>query len=397
MKKNRTRKYQRGAVSLFSVIFAMLLMTIITTSFLRIMIADQVESTNNDLAQSAYDSAQAGVEDAKRALIWYANKCKTGEAACNNAEDVVSSTTCNEAIINTNSGSAWSGSGGEIKVQQSTQVDESGNSVDQALDQAYTCVTLQLNTDDYVSAVNENESIIVPLQGTSSFDTVTIQWYSQDDLSTAGGTAKLGTSTQLKMAKTWPTDRPSVLRTQLMQVGSSFKLSDFDSVTSDSKSDANTVFLYPTTDGVNSTSFVARDSRSRTEASSLGFSPLPTKCVSSIPSGGYSCSMTLALPTAVGESSRSTSTTTYLRLTSLYTSAHVRITLGNNAKFNGVQPIVDSTGRANDVFRRVQSRVNLYDTSGFPYPDGAIDVSSNLCKNFSVTDSESDYSSSCTP
>jgi Tfp pilus assembly protein PilX len=126
---------QRGAVSLFSVIFAMLLMSVVTISFLRIMIADQAEATNNDLAQSAYDSAEAGVEDAKRALIWYVNQCKSGSAsACSTAQLAISSSTCNVAIRTAN---GWTETNGEIKVQQSAQVDEAtGVSIDQALEQA---------------------------------------------------------------------------------------------------------------------------------------------------------------------------------------------------------------------------------------------------------------------
>lgn len=389
---------QRGAVSLFSVIFAMLLMSVVTISFLRIMVADQTEATNNDLAQSAYDSAEAGVEDAKRALIWYVNQCKSGSAsACSTAQLAISSSTCNVAIRTAN---GWTETNGEIKVQQSAQVDEAtGVSVDQALDQAYTCVTLQLNTDDYVSTVAANQSIIVPLKGTNTFNSVKVEWFSQEDLSTAGGTAKPdNTATSPKpMVKNWPTDRPAVLRTQLMQVGSSFTLTDFDSVTSDSKSDANTVFLYPSTSGVNNTSFIERDPRIRNEAATPNSSPLPVSCEANIPSGGYSCAVTLALPIPVGASNRNESnTTTYLRLTSLYTASHVRVSLGDGAQFKEVQPIVDSTGRANNVFRRVQSRVNLYDTSSFPYPDGALDVSGDLCKDFGITDTEY-FAGSCTP
>ena len=393
----KQRKNQRGAVSLFSVIFAMLLMAIITVSFLRIMVADQTEATNNDLAQSAYDSAQAGVEDAKRALIWYVNQCKSGSAsACTTAQSVISSSTCNLAIRTAN---GWTETNGEIKVQQSAQVNETGASVDQALDQAYTCVTLQLNTDDYVSTVAANQSIIVPLKGTNTFNSIKIEWFSQEDLSSAGGTAKPDTTatSPKPMVKNWPTDRPAVVRTQLMQVGASFTLSDFDAVTSDSKSNANTVFLYPSTTGVTNTSFIERDPRIRNEAASSNSSPLPVKCVATIPSGGYSCSVTLTLPTPVGASNRNESSTiTYLRLTSLYTASHVRVSLGDNAQFNEVQPIVDSTGRASSVFRRVQSRVDLYDTSSFPYPDGVLDVSSDLCKDFGVTDTEY-YAGSCTP
>jgi len=396
MKSISTHAKQSGAVSLFVVVFAMLLMSVITVSFLRIMTNDQQQASGNDLAQSAYDSAQAGVEDAKRALLWYVQQCNSGSApACAAAKTAITSATCNQAIRTAN---GWTDEG-EVKVQSTSAVDEDGINVDAALNQAYTCVTMQLDTDDYVATIPADQSLLIPLSGVDTFNGVTVEWFSAADLSSATSMAAPDTTVAapkpLYTQADWPENRPAVMRTQFMQVGTSFRLSDFDTTSSDAKSNANTVFLYPSTSGSTSAVLTDRDVRANPHLpADAGSAPLPTKCVAAIPSGGYACSITLTLPTPIGATDR-TAATAYLRLTPLYVSSHVRVTL-NGTQFKGVQPIVDSTGRANDVFRRVQSRVDLYDTSSFPYPDGAVDVAGSLCKDFGVTDT--DYlAGSCTP
>jgi hypothetical protein len=73
----------------------------------------------------------------------------------------------------------------------------------------------------------------------------------------------------------------------------------------------------------------------------------------------------------------------------------LRSDLGSTVNFNGVQPVVDSTGRANDLFRRVRAHLGLGDSS-FPYPTYAVDVANDLCKNFSV-DIDGAHPGGCTP
>jgi hypothetical protein len=399
--KTISTRHESGAVSIFVVIFAALLMTVVTVSFIRIMVNDQNQATNNDLAQSAYDSAQAGVEDAKRSLLRYLSVCENdGSAACSllGTQIQAVSEECNSAL---RIGGVIDPSGiGEVPVQQSTSTD------DQLLDQAYTCVKVDLETNDYVGTLAANQSKLIPLQGTDTFDRVTIEWFSREDIGEASADSSVSLSAlpspkPLLAEESWPTNRPSLLRASLMQFGNSFTLDDFD-YTSAGQSNANTVFLYPTAGVASATqSFITRDIRANspgasTPADTSGNSPTAVRCEPNLASGGYACSVTMILPEPVGGGDR----TAYLRLTPLYNESHFRVTMsdgGTAVQFDGVQPEIDATGRANDLFRRVATRVDLIDTS-FPYPEAALDVLGSLCKNFAVTDSTYiDGSTSCTP
>ena len=393
---------QRGAVSIFVVIFAALLITVVTVSFIRIMVNDQQQSSNNDLSQSAFDSAQAGVEDSKRALLRYLSVCDTaGSAACTQLAEQLTTDECNAAVrignvVGSDSEGPQGSGTGEIRVQQSTSTN------DEQLDQAYTCTTIDLETVDYIGSLSANESKLVPLiaknpDGTSEFDRVTIQWFSRDDLgATSNGAvdvvAPSGASRPIIDDAAWPAARPPIMRVGLMQVGENFTLEQFD-FTNAGQSNANTVFLYPTLSNAASQviSFTQRDPRASTPGGTIpaddaGNSPYSAQCTASVASGGFSCSTTIRLPQPHGGG---TERTAYLRLTPFFNATSFRVTMGNGSQavvFDGVQPEIDSTGRANDVFRRVVSRVDLIDTS-FPYPEAALDVTGDICKNFTVTSS----------
>lgn len=383
------RRHESGAVSLFLVIFAMLLITVVTLSFLRTMVADQQQSSVNDLSKSAYDSALAGTEDAKRALIYYRTLCSTGNAgACSAEKSMITSTNCNEGLT----GVVDVTPNQEVKVQQS----QSANDVQ--LNQAYTCVKIKLATDDYLGTLEANTSKIIPLKTTGNFSQVLLQWFTTDDFGTTGTSVNLqptppqvdpgGTNQSiwpLLAQSSWPATRPSVMRAQFFQYGSSFKLTDFDSNTS-GVSNVNTIFLYPI--GVTGTANSTKDTWTLTDRDSRlspTGAPLGTTCSGMLSGGGYACSAILNVPTPIGNAPGDTTRTAYLRLTALYKATHFSVT-PMSTQFDGVQPSIDSTGRANDQYRRVESRVDLIDTN-FPFPEAALDVSGNLCKNFLVTDS----------
>lgn len=385
----KTKNKQNGAASLFIVVFTALVVVIITVGFVRIMLSDQQQASVNDLSQSAYDSAQAGVEDAKRAILRYENICNTGTYTdCNVAYADTTNSQCNYANGKLSDvATSKDPVTGEVKVQTGA----SNN-----LDQAYTCVKILLDTTDFIGDLKQDDSKIIPLLGVTNFDTIKIEWFNSADLqgSTGAVNVPLASSGQPLLAQSsWTSatslNRPSIMRAQLIQYNpTGFSLSDLDNNTSNVAS-SSTMFLYPSNiNGVPASGFPSV----RRQAT---VSPINSLCNTSLSAGGYACSATIKLPMAVSAGARSA----YLNLKALYKKAHYRITLWNgvtSVKFHAVQPEVDSTGRANDLFRRVSSRVELGDIS-FPFPEAAVDLNGNYCKNFIVTDKTSDYENYCTP
>ncbi len=375
----------------------MLLVTVVTVGFVRLMVADQQQASNNDLSQSALDSAMAGVEDAKRALIKYQQDCKVSVVRCGEAAQVVSGADGRGAVCNAGLREVV-GTGveaGEIRVQQSVG--------DQALDQAYTCVKIMLKTPNYEGNLAANTSQLVPLISDTAFDRVVIEWFSDKNVASEGGGSNVdlegvGSGQPLYTRGEWPSNRPSLMRAQVIQYANTFTVGNFDAVKG-TQSNGATMFLYPTSQpNIGAKSFTEYDNRK----TDIAPNPLPkdsvttptaVSCKSNLNSGGYACKSELILPQAIGASGNER--TAFLRLASFYNASAFRITLSNGAfnpenplatlaEFDSVQPEIDSTGRANDLFKRVVSRVSLFDTT-FPYPEGTIDITGDFCKDFAIT------------
>lgn len=380
MKNKIYKKNLRGAVSLFVVIFFSLLITVVVVGFVRIALKDQQAATALNLSQSAYDSAQAGVEDAKRAIIRLNNICNTASASysaalCSTTTSLIDSINpgCFDAV-----NSIATPVSGEVKIQQST-----GDTVSAALDQAYTCVTITRNTVDFVGKLTADESKVIKLKGESAFNKIQIEWFNTKNLPTNSTTIDLQPYTNLPT--TFPSNRPPVMRAHLIQTGPTFSADNMNNTATNSS-----LFLYPVTGSTSTLSFAIDAPQTPTKQPSV------VGCKNSLASGGYSCTVILNLPLPLGGTVANREA--LLDLKALYNSTDYRVTLWMDAaqvKFNNVQPMVDSTGRANSLFRRVQSRLELVDA--YSYPSSAVEISGNFCKDFSVTDQIGDYQNNCTP
>lgn len=386
---------QSGAVSIFVVVFSALFVTIITVSFVGLMIRGQQQAANADLSNSAYDSALAGVEDAKRMLLKYrqclSSNSNSGE--CTTLRAMFANPTCN--MVKRSATNFSDNSESEMLIKTSDIVDSTSGS----LDQAYTCVTVSYTAEDKELLIRDGESALIPIDSSgASYNKIKISWFTKDPAGGLNLNLPTGANTDLPTKSQWMNvgagnTRPPILRAQWIQHSSSFNAADFDSDKTENfatVANTKTLFLYPNSQ-VTSTNEFAADNRSATVASTKA--PAQVYCSTTFYNNGqYACSAEYTLPDPIGNTG---SRTGYLQLGAIYNSTKVKISLlNNNDAVTIVAPIVDSTGRANDLFRRVKVGISFTGE----YPRANFDITGNLCKDFSVSTTSDGYDpGSCDP
>jgi hypothetical protein len=382
---------ERGGVSIFIVVFTALMVSVVTVSFTQIMIKVQQQATTNDLSQSAYDAAMAGVEDAKRALVGL-RECENTTGCDANGIRAKLDRGCQSL-----DGLGVTFNNGEVKV---------GN--DPLLNQAYTCVKVQLETDGYTSSMDDQQPIVIPLKAVDGYDHVRISWFTSDDFRKMKEVHEDVTDTGPRMPTSlasglpqgtsgdndaWPYSAPALVRAQLIQFPKGAINLDF--LDRNFQSGARTLFLYPSFSMSGPSAFTfASDSRDSPNV------PWMTNCRPDF-TKGYACQADITIPNT--PSVNSANREAYLEIETYYqpfTTINVEMLDGSSVtpvKFDAVQPQVDSTGRASDLFRRIKANVTLRN-NGIPYqfPDAALSIDGNLCKTFFVTNHPEDYAKKLT-
>lgn len=350
MMKTTQRQRESGATAIFIVVFAAILLLVITLGFMRTMIHEQTRSTDSVLSQSAYDAALAGVEDGKRVI----KLCQNGATiTC----DQISQSQSRCDLANR---ALSIGSDSEVLLKSSTASDVTSATYDQA----YTCLRINPAPGNYSADIFRDQPLVIPLSVDSPASTLEISWQKKDaalteELNIDASDASTGNLYDLP---SWvDKNKPPMLRVQLIR-----------SVNSTS-SDTGVQFLYPS----NLTSATGDFAENRK-------TPLQAACLATggfigqVMAGDQKCRVTLK-----DGGSQITEGQKYLVITPLYADASVTLTLPEGSHFVGIQNVVDSTGRANNVFRRVSARVDLIPHT--TYPNAAVTLSGPLCKNFMVT------------
>ncbi len=413
MKKPCFKSERQGVASLYVVIFATILFGVITLSFTRIILSEVEQSSDDDLSQSAYDAALAGVEDAKVAVNRYFNCLNTrGSAdACSEFNVFTSDTNCEDGFP---LGQILHSVDGEVKIQES----HGGASVDTAADQAYTCVIISDVTQDYRGVLtSDTRTRVVPIGvnatgSSNSFDRpvakVRFSWYSELNQGTNNNSnnfkhldhgGKFATSDNKTV--------PPTVQLNFIKTGSSISLSEFRTENNTQNTIDSTMVFIPATstsngngvsegnnDGKNPLRIIMGDvaiksngnAANGVDGASNTHSPYTLKCssqqefacvvdldVSSILSNGDNAFLVVSLP--YGDS-----------LTDF--SVALLDSTGTPINFRGVQVNVDSTGRTNQLLRRVETRLDPADLY-FPYPQFALETTDDdedsIRKNFWIT------------
>ena len=152
----KVKKFKKGAASFYIVAISTLILVIIAASFAAVIISEVTRTSNDDLAQSAYDSALAGVEDAKLAYYNYQN-CKNGATysgvgfSCDELIKWVEKGEMPEGINECDMVAKTLGRG--ISENEGVLVQETAAN---NMQQYYTCVTMTNRTKDVLGYITEN-------------------------------------------------------------------------------------------------------------------------------------------------------------------------------------------------------------------------------------------------
>jgi hypothetical protein len=426
----KKREFKKGAASFYIVAFSTLILLVVVVSFATIIISEIERASNDDLSQSAYDSALAGVEDAKVALSNY-QKCKeSGKEIASEIKQDDSNLTCEEIIAYVENpkyqdcdmvghilGRIGKGESKEVEIEDAG---------DNKMQQAYTCVKLQTTLNDYRSTLSSSQQTkVVKVKfdgdtGENVADKITkvkISWYTnENDLYTYSNLLSSSAGAKFYQLGLMPTAVPSTISLAMIQTGTTFSLKDFDVTTSDGQTNRGMLYLVPTDEEAAKTSkednYIGAWNGTINEIGAEGFLKSNDKTATNLPYGvncpermgnEFACSVEIELPEPVG-GERNEDTFLFVvslpygkpstdfsleffcdgpctnkKILSLDDDGEVVETENDTsqARLSGTQVKVDSTGRANDLFRRVETRLESEADSSYLSIMGPLELLGN--------------------
>lgn len=363
-------KTKSGVASLYVVIFATILFGVITLSFIRIMVSESSQTNDSDLSQSAYDAALAGVEDAKIAVNDY-YECKKNGGKCNDSLFAEDCSALNNYLYQHD---------GEVPIRELQDSETSTN-------QAYTCVIISNVTSDYRARLNDDSRVkVIPIavdDNAQEIGSIVFSWYSD-----VNGTKfeNLDNKGLLR-----PADRatiPPTIALGLISVGS---VIDLKTIGERDSPTFSKIVAVPSDEGgngqISSADLINAASAERENNTTQ------VKCAPAGVDREFACQVTLNV-SGIAQPNGNMYLVASMPYGEHETDFMVQLlnTSGEVIEFKDVQVSVDSTGRAHDLYRRVETRLSPSNQL-YPYPQFELTITGNdegsgkeaLSKDFWVT------------
>jgi Tfp pilus assembly protein PilV len=331
--KPKLRHSEQGMVAIVTTMVLMLVISLIVLGFAQITRRNQRESLDRQLSTQAFYAAESGVNDARRLI----------KQAVENGQTVQDKTSCG--------GSGVAGFYASLNPV-----------IDAAHNVKYSCLLVDAAPRELRFSDVGTTSTIVPMisQSGENFSTVKLDW--QSKITTGNPTTGCPTATNNVFTPVggWGCGY-GVLRFDLVPTAGS-------TLTVDSlQANTMTVFAVPLrTGGVASIPFAAgTNANNRT---------------------GVACTNTQCSLTITGLNTN----TYHLRVSSIYKGAALQVSgssaSGGQIRISGAQAVIDATGKAQDVLRRIQVNVPYRNTSENLLSDYAIESQGAFCKRYLIMD-----------
>ncbi len=336
---SRRRLDQRGVASLIITMVTMVIISLIVIGFATISRREQRQSLDQQLSAQAFYAAESGIEDAKSVIrsAITANQPIPGKADCTK-DPANKYPTGDETII------------------------------DPSLNVAYTCLTVDTTpTSLQYNGLSDN-SIVVPINTDLPITSIRLTWTPTAAPAMPSSNCPNSVDHTLRQQPNWNCGY-GLIRADLTPADTN------NGVPINRNNLINntfTGFFEPTTMTTNG----LVDYPTNRNKPNL----ISGRCATSGPYG--TCEATINNVSGNANISRLS-----LRLNSLYQSSNIKIEALNGAtpqKIKNVQATIDSTGKANDVLRRIQVRLPI--TSNGLLPSYVLQSNSSICKHFSASD-----------
>lgn len=334
----KTNQREAGMVAIMVTMILMIVISLIVLGFAQISRRNQRQALDRQLSTQAFYAAETGINDATELI-------KTAAAAGNT---VAEKPDCN------------SDGGGFYAPPDITPIIDDANNVE------YTCLMVDPTPPTLVYSSIGGTGTIVPIIASSgTLASLTLTWQTKDDTTTPGNNCPTSTNNVfgVSSAAGWPCGY-GIVRFDMVPTGGSLSHSNL-------KNGTMTSFLVPIRPGTPGTISSVDDGA----LVNGGNNRLGVSCTNT------NCSLTI---TGLTDSEYA------MRITSLYKDVSLQINAidggGGAVEFRDAQAVIDATGKAQDVLRRIQVRVPINGSSTNLLSDYAIQSTDAICKRFSVMD-----------